>query len=220
MDPLTKQVREVTNASEAAGVDFHLNRKIIFFSDTEARKVYKLAMPKDLMDESQPLNISPIIDIANPGTWSPSAIAVDWIGNNLYVVDALGQKINVFDIEGLYSSIVVTSNLTSPVDIALDPIMGVMFVTDNNRVVRANMDGTHLRPLVEDAVSFFLFRCETVGDTLETHWRGIRDTLGTHWGRIGDASGTHRGRIGDASGTHWELIWDVLVFSFVLLLLL
>lgn len=53
---------------------------------------------------------------------------------------------------GLYSSIVVTSNLTSPVDIALDPTMGIMFITDNNRVVRANMDGTHLRPLVEDAV--------------------------------------------------------------------
>ena len=54
--------------------------------------------------------------------------------------------------EGLYTAIVVSSNLTSPVDIALDPIMGVMFITDNNRVIRANMDGTHLVPLVEDAV--------------------------------------------------------------------
>ena len=60
--------------------------------------------------------------------------------------------VNFFIISGLYTSIVVTSNLTSPVDIALDPTMGIMFITDNNRVVRANMDGTHLRPLVEDAV--------------------------------------------------------------------
>ena len=104
------------------------------------------------MDSSTPLNINPITDIGNTGAWSPSAVAVDWIGNNLYVVDSLGQKVNIFDMDGLYSSIVVTSNLTSPVDIALDPTVGVMFITDNNRVVRANMDGTHLRPLVEDAV--------------------------------------------------------------------
>lgn len=154
MDPNSKTIREVTNATEASGVDFHLNERTIFFTDTEARKIYKLRMPKeeDLLDASTPLQSHPIIDIGNSGTWSPSAIAVDWIGNNLYVVDSLGQKVNIFDMEGLYSSIVVTSNLTSPVDIALDPIMGVMFITDNNRVVRANMDGTHLRPLVEDAV--------------------------------------------------------------------
>lgn len=154
MDPASKNIREVTNASDASGVDFHLKERTIFFTDTDARKIYKLRMPKeeDLLDASTPLESHPIIDIGNSGTWSPSAIAVDWIGNNLYVVDSLGQKVNIFDMEGLYSSIVVTSNLTSPVDIALDPIMGVMFITDNNRVVRANMDGTHLKPLVEDAV--------------------------------------------------------------------
>ena len=74
------------------------------------------------------------------GSWSPVSVAVDWIGDNIYVVDSLGQKIDVFDFEGVYYSIVVSSNLTSPVDIALDPTVGYMFITDNNRVVSIVID--------------------------------------------------------------------------------
>ena len=110
-------------------------------------------MQDDVLNPTSTESHLPVNDFNNGnGAWSPSAIAVDWIGENLYVVDSLGQKVNLFDMEGLYTAIVVSSNLTSPVDIALDPIMGVMFITDNNRVIRANMDGTHLVPLVEDAV--------------------------------------------------------------------
>jgi low density lipoprotein-related protein 2 len=68
------------------------------------------------------------------------------------VVDGLGQKIDVFDLEGVYHSIVLSSNLTSPVDIALDPTVGFMFITDNNRVLRSRMDGTFLTAIVTDAV--------------------------------------------------------------------
>jgi low density lipoprotein-related protein 2 len=46
------------------------------------------------------------------------------------------QKIDVFDFDGVYHSIVLSSNLTSPVDLALDPTVGFMFITDNNRVLR------------------------------------------------------------------------------------
>ena len=104
MDPTGKTVKQLTNASDASGVDFHLSKEFIFFTDTERRKVYKLRMPKEqelLSSASDSIDIHPLIDIGgNTGAWSPSAIAVDWIGDNLYVVDSLGQKVNVFDIEG------------------------------------------------------------------------------------------------------------------------
>ena len=87
-----------------------------------------------------------------PGAWSPISVAVDWVGNNIYVVDSLGQKIDVFDTDGLFNAIVISSNLTSPVDLSLDPTAGLMFITDNNRIVRARMDGTSMRPLVKEAV--------------------------------------------------------------------
>ena len=87
-----------------------------------------------------------------PGAWSPVSIAVDWVSDNLYVVDSLGQKIDIFDIDGDYHAIVMSSNLTSPTDIALDPRSGFMFITDNNRILRAHMDGSLVKTLVEDAV--------------------------------------------------------------------
>lgn len=59
-----------------------------------------------------------------PGSSSPVALATDWVGNKLYVVDSLGQKIDVFEFDGRYHAIVMGSNLTNPTDIALDPFTG------------------------------------------------------------------------------------------------
>lgn len=59
-----------------------------------------------------------------PSSSSPIALAVDWIGNKLYVVDSLGQKIDVFEFDGYFHAIVMGSNLTNPTDLALDPISG------------------------------------------------------------------------------------------------
>ena len=80
------------------------------------------------------------------------SIAVDWIADNLYVVDSLGQKIDIFTLEGDNHAIVMSSNLSAPTDIALDPRAGLMFLTDNNRILRAHMDGSFVKTLVDDAV--------------------------------------------------------------------
>lgn len=140
-----KLVKEMGNTSAASGLDYHLKKNLLFFTDVNARKVYQMPLT------GTGTNNSPL-DISLPGAWSPISVAVDWIGNNLYVVDGLGQKIDVFDFEGVYHSIVLSSNLTSPVDIALDPTVGFMFITDNNRVLRSRMDGTFLTAIVTDAV--------------------------------------------------------------------
>lgn len=73
-------------------------------------------------------------DITIPGTWSPVALAVDWVGDKLYVADAVGQKIDVFELDGRRHAIVLGSNLTNPSDLALDPTMGLMFVADSSQV--------------------------------------------------------------------------------------
>ena len=79
-------------------------------------------------------------------------MAVDWIADNLYVVDSLGQKIDIFTIGGDHQAIVLSSNLTAPTDIALDPKVGLMFITDNNKIIRAHMDGSVVKTLVTDAL--------------------------------------------------------------------
>jgi low density lipoprotein-related protein 2 len=49
---------------------------------------------------------------------------VDWVGDKLYVADAVGQKVDVFELDGHWHAIVLGSNLSSPADIALDPTVG------------------------------------------------------------------------------------------------
>ena len=66
-----------------------------------------------------------------PGAWKPESIAVDWVSDNLYVIDSLGQKIDIFDIEADYHAIVMSSNLTAPTDIALDPRDAIQSVICN-----------------------------------------------------------------------------------------
>jgi low density lipoprotein-related protein 2 len=141
-------LEEMQNTSAASGLDFHIGRNLLIYTDTDKRKVFKIPLKED-NSSAKKKNVD---DYSVSGAWSPVSVAIDWIGNNVYVVDALGQKIDVFDIEGVYYSIVLSSNLTAPVDIALDPTVGYMFITDDARIVRANMDGTGLRPLVTDAV--------------------------------------------------------------------
>lgn len=119
------------------------------------------------------------VDIKLSGTWSPVALAVDWVGDKLYVVDSVGQKIDVFELTGRWNAIVLGSNLTNPADIALDCLVGYMFVADGSQVLRANMDGTNARSIVSEAaykasgvtvdvIAKRVYWCDSLLDYIET----------------------------------------------------
>ncbi|KAL7294867.1 hypothetical protein TKK_0011791 [Trichogramma kaykai] len=149
----------IANTTGASGLDFHLERNLLFWSDVKTRKIHSQPLKANV-----PLRISGSIveqivgsadhldpDISQPGSWSPVALAVDFVGDKLYVVDSVVQKIDVFELSGRYHGIVLGSNLTSPADIALDPLVGLMFIADSKQVLRANMDGTGAFPIVSEA---------------------------------------------------------------------
>lgn len=54
----------------------------------------------------------------------PSALAVDWIGKNLYWCDAERKTLEVSKANGLYPTILISSGLKNPSDLALDPQAG------------------------------------------------------------------------------------------------
>jgi low density lipoprotein-related protein 2 len=95
-----------------------------------SRSLWKLSFCLLVLQiHSQPLlspapSVSSDPDITLPGTWAPVALAVDWVGDKLYVADAIGQKVDVFELDGHWHAIVLGSNLSSPADIALDPTVG------------------------------------------------------------------------------------------------
>lgn len=144
MNAHDSEPKVLANATAAAGVAFHYARNTLYWSDIKTRKVQSL--PLDALNSA----VAPL-DQTLPGTWAPVALAVDWVGDKIYVADLVGQKIDVFELSGHWHAVVLGSNLTSPADLALDPTAGLMFVADGGQVLRAHMDGTHARSIVSEA---------------------------------------------------------------------
>ncbi|KAI2660780.1 Low-density lipoprotein receptor-related protein 1B [Labeo rohita] len=74
----------------------------------------------------------------------PSALAVDWIGKNLYWCDVERKTLEVSKSNGLYPTVLVSSGLKNPTDLALDAQTGYVFWIDcceNPHVGRVGMDG-------------------------------------------------------------------------------
>ncbi|XP_037294723.1 LOW QUALITY PROTEIN: low-density lipoprotein receptor-related protein 2 [Manduca sexta] len=164
----------LANATAAAGLDYHYRRNLLFWSDLKTRKIHSqhLSVPAGL-------NSYAGNDITVAGSWAPVALAVDWVGDKLYVADAVGQKIDVFELDGRLHAVVLGSNLTNPADLALDPTLGLMFVADSSQIVRANMDGTHAKSIVSEAaykasgiavdiIARRVFWCDSLLDYIET----------------------------------------------------
>lgn len=73
-------------------------------------------------------------EFKQPELWCPKAIAADHWNQKLYVIDKLGEKINVFDIKSKYYSILL-SDLNKPSDLVLDISMAVMFFLQSSKSV-------------------------------------------------------------------------------------
>ncbi|KAJ0178036.1 hypothetical protein K1T71_005859 [Dendrolimus kikuchii] len=174
MDLHGRAPHHLANATAAAGLDYHYRRNLLFWSDLKTRKIHsqQLSAPAGLSNYAGH-------DITVAGSWAPVAIAVDWVGDKLYVADAIGQKIDVFELDGRWHAVVLGSNLTNPADLALDPTLGYMFVADSSQIIRANMDGTHTKSIVSEAaykasgiavdiIARRVFWCDSLLDYIET----------------------------------------------------
>ncbi|MED6276189.1 Low-density lipoprotein receptor- protein 2 [Characodon lateralis] len=126
------------NRGIAVGVDFHYNLHMIFWTDTIQNKVFSVHM--DGSNVKVVLNVS--VDY-------PENLAVDWVNNKLYVVEASVNRIDMVDFDGSNRVTLITENLGNPRGLAVDPTVGYMFFSDwesaNGQpgLERAFMDGTN-----------------------------------------------------------------------------
>ncbi|TNN64423.1 Low-density lipoprotein receptor-related protein 2 [Liparis tanakae] len=126
------------NRGVAVGVDFHYNLQRIFWTDTIQNKVFSVDMDGSNMQVV--LNVS--VDY-------PENLAVDWVNNKLYVVEASVNRIDMVDFDGSNRVTLITENLGNPRGLAVDPTVGYMFFSDweslNGQpgLERAFMDGTN-----------------------------------------------------------------------------
>ncbi|XP_008214008.1 low-density lipoprotein receptor-related protein 6 [Nasonia vitripennis] len=95
-------------------------------------------------------------DIRYRARWKPVALRIDYITENIYILDIKTETINCMDKEGGYYETIL-SDIQSPSDFALDPERGLIIVLSNKSISRATMSGRSLTTIVEIADSITSF---------------------------------------------------------------
>ncbi|KTG44454.1 hypothetical protein cypCar_00026391, partial [Cyprinus carpio] len=129
---------ESQNRGVAVGVDFHFQLQRVFWTDTIQNKVFSVDMDGSHLQVV--LNVS--VDY-------PENLAVDWVNNKLYVVEASVNRIDMVDLDGSNRVTLIAEHLGNPRGLALDPTVGYLFFSDWDTLngepglERAYMDGTN-----------------------------------------------------------------------------
>lgn len=91
------------------------------------------------------------------GLEDPRGLAVDWLGLNVYWIDAAQKIIGAISFDGRLRRHLISSELDQPHDIVVDPLSGLMFWSDlslNARIESARMDGLSRRILVDTDILY------------------------------------------------------------------
>lgn len=73
-------------------------------------------------------------DIRYPARWNPTVLRIDYITENMYILDGKAETINCIDIQGRFYGVVL-SDIQSPSDFLLDPEQGLMFIALSSKSV-------------------------------------------------------------------------------------
>ncbi|XP_077869877.1 low-density lipoprotein receptor-related protein 2-like [Saccoglossus kowalevskii] len=137
-------IETVVETENAIGVDFHYASQILFWTDDTHNKLYS--------SNIDGTGVEVVLDI---GLHTPENVAVDWIGNKLYVVESYIGQIDICEMDGSLRAPLLTEGLNQPRGIGLDPTEGYMFISDWGKypaIKRAFMDGSNVVILVSDKV--------------------------------------------------------------------
>lgn len=63
-------------------------------------------------------------EIPLAGVMRPVSVAVDWIGNNLYVVERAGKRVELISITKPHQRTIIVDYLGDPTDVAVDSVVG------------------------------------------------------------------------------------------------
>ena len=84
-----------------------------------------------------------IIETLHGGIQQVEGLALDWLADNIYWIDAVGKKLEVSRADGRFRKVII-SNLDRPRAIVLDPVAGYMYWTDwgtHAKIERSYMTG-------------------------------------------------------------------------------
>uniref|UniRef100_A0A183CD31 EGF-like domain-containing protein n=1 Tax=Globodera pallida TaxID=36090 RepID=A0A183CD31_GLOPA len=144
LNPTNKDEQAVKIASGEFiyGVDFDYEQKKMFWTDRMSHSLFRADItPSGDIEKIKKLDLKSLI--------YPRNLAVDWITKNVYVIESGSRRIDVVNYDGDKRTVLLADALTLPLDIALDPLRGDMFFSNQLRLETSHMDGTNRRVLIE-----------------------------------------------------------------------
>ncbi|XP_044750079.1 sortilin-related receptor-like [Coccinella septempunctata] len=141
----------VKNLKNVIAIDFDMKNNCVFWAD----------IALDLIGRQCLSNGSAPEILVSSDLASIEGMAFDWISNTLYFVDGMRSKIELIRTDINHSgrmrrTVLGPNVLKKPRGIALHPKHGYLFWTDwssdNPSVNRADLDGTHLKPLFKKPI--------------------------------------------------------------------
>lgn len=139
-------------------LDYSAQSQILFWADSYDKTIKRSYMVAARNGEAK---IGFAQDLNMKGNSKPTAVAVDWVADNLYwaETDRTGAKprgrILVAKTDGRYRRAVVQVGLEVPTSIAVNPQLGRMYWADAGSAPKIEvswMDGSKRRPLITEAI--------------------------------------------------------------------
>ncbi|XP_045489131.1 low-density lipoprotein receptor-related protein 4 isoform X2 [Pieris rapae] len=136
----------VQHMESSIAIDFHWDKKLIFYTDVKLHEIRTLNMEN--MTENKM--------IVNTTLETPNGLAVDWIADNLYWTDNKYKVVEVAKLDGSSRKVLV-SGLDEPRSVAVFPAKGYLYWSDwgeNPSIERAALDGTARKIIVDHDLGF------------------------------------------------------------------
>lgn len=148
----------ISEEKRIEALDYNPETKMVFWADSYDKTIKRSYMINALDGK---VKTGYAQDLNMKGNSKPTALAIDWLGDNLYWTesDRAGSKpkgrVMVAKTDGRYRRAVVNVGLESPTSVVVDPQLGRMFWSDAGSAPKIEvswMDGSKRRPLITDGI--------------------------------------------------------------------
>ncbi|XP_033629412.1 low-density lipoprotein receptor-related protein 2-like isoform X2 [Asterias rubens] len=124
--------------------DFDASTGYIYYAEAESDSMYKTN-----------INGTDTEEVFGNGIQAPTAMAVDWVGRNVYWMDSIMELIEVASLDRNHRSVLISQNISLCNGLCVDPTEGSRYIfwvarSRNPRIERASMDGTDRQVIISE----------------------------------------------------------------------
>ncbi|GIY95881.1 low-density lipoprotein receptor-related protein 2 [Caerostris extrusa] len=157
--PMAQELNDVLNPEinknriDSIDILYRDSEIIVFWVNVHQKAIYRYRYNRAKGNNSANHRVkreeNPVIVVHN--LIEPKSIAVDWVNNHIYWVDAGTDTISLATLDGTLHQTIISTSLDQPNDIAVDPEAGYIYWTDCGaypKIEKAQLDGSERQIIV------------------------------------------------------------------------